>query len=109
MEHQGSLQCSQEPVTGPYPEPHKSNPYPATLFLRFILILSSHLRLGHPSDLFPSDFPTKILLANRVVVVVKSIIIVSMFPTPRIWHSERTLVHMQYTRSASSKKLNGET
>jgi len=28
---------------------------------RFILLLSFHLRLGLPSDLFPSGFPTKIL------------------------------------------------
>jgi hypothetical protein len=31
--------------------------------LRFALISSSHLRLGLPSGLFPSDFPTKILYA----------------------------------------------
>jgi hypothetical protein len=28
--------------------------------LRFILVVSFHLRLGFPSGLFPSDFPTKI-------------------------------------------------
>jgi hypothetical protein len=39
--------CSQEPHTGPYPEPVRSSPHhPILYLLRFILILSSHLRLG---------------------------------------------------------------
>jgi hypothetical protein len=33
MEPEGSLPYSQEPSTGPYPEPDQSNPYHPILFL----------------------------------------------------------------------------
>jgi hypothetical protein len=58
-----SLPCSQESTTGPYPEPDQFSPHHPILNLRPILILSSHLRLGLPSCLFPSDFLSKILYA----------------------------------------------
>jgi hypothetical protein len=65
MEPEISLSYSQEPSTGLlYPEPDQSSPYQPILFhLRSILILYTHLRLGLPSDLFPSGFPTNILYA----------------------------------------------
>jgi hypothetical protein len=49
MELEGSLPCSQEPSTGPYPEPDQSNPYHPILSL---LIFFTHLRIGLPSGLF---------------------------------------------------------
>jgi hypothetical protein len=62
VEPEGSLPCSQEPSTGPYPEPDRSSPY-HPICLRSILILSTDLRLGLSSGLFPSGFPTNILYA----------------------------------------------
>jgi hypothetical protein len=60
MEHEGSLPCSQEPTTGLHPEPDESNPsHPISL--RFVLILSSQLRLGLPSGLFLSGLSVRIL------------------------------------------------
>jgi hypothetical protein len=32
IESEGSLLCSQEPTTGPFPERNESNPHPPTLF-----------------------------------------------------------------------------
>jgi hypothetical protein len=70
MEPEGSLPCSKQPSAGHYPEPDESNPHRPDLFpqdpffnIYIILILSSHVRLGIPSGLFPSGFPTKILYA----------------------------------------------
>jgi hypothetical protein len=48
MEPEGSLQRSQVPATCSYPDPEQSSPCPHPTAWRFILILSSHLRLGLP-------------------------------------------------------------
>jgi hypothetical protein len=66
MEHEGSLPCSQDPSTGPHPEPDRPSPYhPILSYLRSILILTTHLCLGLPSGLFSSAFPTNILYSFR--------------------------------------------
>jgi hypothetical protein len=59
MEPEGSLPSSQQPSTGPYPEPHQSSPYhPVLAEIHFNIILR---RLRFPSGLFRSTFPTKII------------------------------------------------
>jgi hypothetical protein len=63
MEPEGSLPCSQEPSTGPYPEPHQSNPYHPTYLSKIILIFSTHLLLGLFIGFLLSGFPTNNLHA----------------------------------------------
>ena len=61
MEPEGSLPLSQLPATCPYPEPHRSSPYPHTLHFLNIRLNIILPRPGFPSGLFPSGFPTKTL------------------------------------------------
>jgi hypothetical protein len=62
MDPEVSLQCSQKPATGPYPEPVESSSPPSShISLGSILLLSSHLRQGLSIGLFPPGLPTKTL------------------------------------------------
>jgi hypothetical protein len=62
MEPEGSIPCSQEPYTGPYPEPYQSNPH-HNILSKINYNTVHHLRLGLPSGFFTSAFPTNILYA----------------------------------------------
>ena len=59
----GSLSHSQEPASCSYPKPDQSSPRSQLNSSKFILIVSSYLRLRLPCGLFPSGFPTKTLHA----------------------------------------------
>jgi hypothetical protein len=59
VEREDSLPNSLELSNCPYPEPHQSSPHhPHSISTQSSLMLSAHVRLGLPSVLFPTDFPT---------------------------------------------------
>ena len=71
MELVGSMLHSQGFSITPYPEPKNSIPRNET-YLRSILTLSSHLRLGLLSSLFPVYLPVKIfevLLLSSILAI----------------------------------------
>jgi hypothetical protein len=61
MKPEGSLPCSHEPTTGPYPNQMNRAHAMTFYFFTTTLILSSNLRLHLASCLFPSGFTTTIL------------------------------------------------
>jgi hypothetical protein len=64
MEPKVLLPFSQEPATGPSPEPDASNSHlPHPIYLKSILILSFHQHVGLPGGLFPWGFLIKTFYA----------------------------------------------
>jgi hypothetical protein len=76
LELEGSSPHSQQPSTGPYPEPTESAPPTPANLLNIHLIHYSQLLLGLPSGLFASGFPTKTLY--------------NFFPLPCVPHAPPT-------------------
>jgi hypothetical protein len=69
MEHKGSLLCSQKHTTRLYLLPNEKS----KTSHHISLILSSNLQLGLPSDVFPSNFQTKILnLISSYLIFIRS-------------------------------------
>jgi hypothetical protein len=63
MEPVGSLPCSQEPSTGPYPEPDQSNLYHP-------ILSKIHFNTVHPPTSWSSQWPPSIWLSHKYPICI---------------------------------------
>jgi len=81
----------------------RSTPSHTTSLTSVLTLLSSHLRLGLPHGLFPSDFPTKILYAFLISPVR------STFPTNLLRTNWNTVPHNVLKLRKTTKDLSQGT
>jgi hypothetical protein len=75
MEPEGSLPCSQEPSTGPYPQPYQSNPHHA------ILSLKIHFNIVHSRTSWFSQWSFFFWLSHQYPIRIPLLIIHATCPT----------------------------
>jgi hypothetical protein len=97
MEPKNSIYSWQGFDIWPYFEPNESIPYHHIILLRLILILSSHLCLCTPSDIFTSSFRTTILNVFLVSNVRFICPVLLIFLNLIIWRKITDLLIMQFS------------
>ena len=95
MEPERSLRHSHSSATCPYSEPKQSSQWPHFTSWTYILILPSHLHLGLPSVLFPSDLSIKTLYAPLLSPYAPQAPPISLFLiSSLVWYWMRITKHL---------------
>jgi len=104
MEPEGSLPLSQQHATCPYSELDQSNPCLHPSSWRYILILSSHPRLGLPSGLFSASHCN--LFDDQITVWLEAVtMLLIMHFSPFQFSTEKTKTLCPFTTSPCSTPI----